>query len=364
MTISTYNAPAADVLLDLGVEAGVSVAVPPGLEQEISIDLVDVPGEAAFRRIADLIDRDVAFDGKLVSFPPRGRLYEAFDLVDLNYESDVQLEGAIKSMMQGSGESVIVGDQILVAGTEDAVERARELAKQLERGPDGWVLEILVMQVSRDLRTDLGIGWALGAEAAAGFDGGIGNLSPEVAMPLFGARARGTVEMLARAVEDEQDAHLLTSATLYLLEGSSARFQNGETVPIAERQTSPEGTVRTVGYTYKETGFILDAKGQRVPDGLMLTLKPSISEITGYVEEAPVVAERTVEATAVVTSGDWLVLSGLDELGARDTRQGVPGWPKGPMFNATREETEQKSVIVLVRAIRVYQSGGTARGDL
>ena len=99
------------------------------------------------------------------------------------------------------------------------------------------------------------------------------------------------------------------------------------------------------------TGFTLDVSGQRVPGGIRLALDPTISEVTGFVDTIPILSQRSVSATVMVRSGDWLILSGLDQISETNDR-GYSPLP-GDLHVKNRST---RSLHVLVRAVRVSSS--------
>ena len=83
-----------------------------------------------------------------------------------------------------------------------------------------------------------------------------------------------------------------------------------------------------VGYDYIEAGFSLEAAAERVPVGVRLNLKPTISSVTGFVGEAPITEESSVQVDAIVQDGQWIIITGLSTQQASSDHKGVPGLKK------------------------------------
>ena len=94
------------------------------------------------------------------------------------------------------------------------------------------------------------------------------------------------------------------------------------------------------------------ARGSQAPNRQRLGLEPSIANVTGYVNDAPITDESSVQADFMMRSGEWVVLTGLSTEQTADTRTRIPGMPQS-LGTATRN-TDKTSLLVLVQAQRVF----------
>ncbi|GEM_PF-2853186 len=353
VSISTVDSPASMILLDMADQAGLSIIVPPNVsDQLLTVDLRDVPARDAFDRVGALLDYAPYLTGGTVHFEPIDRQVSAFTVFRAGHAETTQLSDALRAVAGPEAVVATFGDRMVVAGSQRAVDAANELADGFLTGPDGWRLEVRVVSISDTLRRQLGFDWDLSAEAAISPRASTGDLAGTV---LTGASAGIVVRVLAEATEQGTEAFVETSATLYVLEGGQASINQGDRVPIPRFQTSPEGTTTVVGFDYIETGFTLDASAQRVPGGVRLALEPVISNVTGFVEQAPITTESRVNVEAVVTSGDWLVVSGLRAAQGSITTGRLPG-TRSFLFQTKDNTISETSLVVLLRADRVYAS--------
>jgi len=342
------------ILLEMAEQAGLSIIVPPDLETEtVTIELVDVPAHEAFQHVASLLDYSPYRTGTTVHFEPIDQQVSAFTVFRAGHSETEDLIDAVRAVAGPSANVSSFEDRIVVAGSQRAVDAANELADSFLTGPDGWRLEVRVVSLSDTLRRKLGFDWDLTAEAGISTRASTGDLAGTA---LTGASAGVIVRVLAEATEQGTEAFVETSATLYVLEGGSASINQGDRVPIPRFQVSPEGTTTVVGFEYLETGFTLDASAVRVPGGVKLALEPVISTVIGFVEQAPITTESRVNVEAVVTSGDWLVVSGLRASQGSTITDRIPG-TASPLFRSRDNATTDTSLIVLLRADRVYSSG-------
>lgn len=344
------------VAATMAAEAGCSVVVPSGIDGTVTLALDDVDAETAFRRLAESVGYLATLTDGVVSFSKGKTPVKEAILIPPSYEPAMELVEALKMVVTEAGGDVrAVGDRVMVVGSGQSSGVVADLMEQLQVGPDGWLLEVRVVQVVDTLREELG----LGITGSGKLDAAVG-----VAQEPF----RGTASLVGnagvaavmKAAAEGVRARLLTVGSLYVLEGRKGEFKQGDRIPIPQRVTSPEGTVSTTGYTFVETGFTLIAEGRRVPQGLLLELTPTLSSVTGYVGEAPIVAQRSVSGSVVLRSGDWVLLSGLDVSDWSRSASGLPGKVGNAIGGLNTDTKDDKSVVVLVRAVRVFASGGAA----
>ena len=355
VTIRATNAPVPMMLLEAAAQAGVSIVVPTDIENEsISLDIVDAPAQTAFEIIASEFNRVPDLDGNVVRFVDADDANTDYVVFGPQFTRSDDFEETLKTLL-GDGPSIaVIGDRTVVTGDGQTIRKAQALRDTITIGPDGWILELRIVEISRTLAKTIGLEWDLtaGVELAAGGNAG------ETARFLTGASAGVLASIIATATAEKTHSHVHHTASLYLLEGETTSVLKGASVPIPNFQTSPEGTVRNTGFTYVDTGLNIEATGRRVPGGLRLDLKPEVSTVTGFVEQAPILVTSTVEVSAIVKDGDWLLLTGLDTLDETDSRSGLPLWD-GPLSKRlTTTETESIFVIML-RATRIYSGSNT-----
>lgn len=353
VSVSGIDSPASFLLLDLADQAGVSVLIPPELTSSpVTVDLRRVPAQTAFRSIAEQVGGRAMFDGTTVLITKGDQGAERFTVFRIGHSDPSQVTEAVRAVVGGQATVSTFGDRIVVAGTDRAVRQADQLAAQFETGPDGWRLEVRVVALSETLRRALGLDWDLGA----GLNLSAGVSSGDLVAPvLTGTSASVVVRVLAEASDEGTEAAVLNSATLYVLEGSTATLNQGERVPIPRFQTSPEGTTTIVGYDYIDTGFTLEATARRVPGGVRLGLRPVVSSITGFVQQAPITTQSRVDVETVISDGSWLVVSGLTSTAVNRTTTSIPGG-RPPIFGKRTDSVTDSTLVVLVRADRVYSS--------
>ena len=350
VSVSLAEVPLSIAAADVAEAAGVSVAVPEAVGKTlVSVNANNQDAERVFRTLAASANVSVQWDGSLVRFR-EAIIGGVVVLVPASYDDPSTLVEAFKGIVGEGGSVHIAGDRIIVRADEGGVARVRALASQLSVGPDGWLLDVRVLQASTSLREDLGVAFRAS---------GTGRLDLRSAIsPAFLLSGAGAIEAIFSAVRDSSEASLLTSGTLYVLEGREASMAHGDRIPVPVRTVSPQGTVTTNGFTFIDAGFELKVKCRRVPQGLLLDITPTLGSVSGYVEGVPIVSRRTITASVVVASGELIMVSGLEAAEASEAKAGLPGMVGRVTPNSSKVSKDQRAIVVLVHARRVFAAGG------
>lgn len=349
VTLIAVDMPLRDAVLDLANQAEISVSVPAS-EALITCNYNNVPAELVLRQLAQQSGLGVTYRDGVVNFGDEIDGREVYAVLDPGYAPPKEAADLFSIVLGSEGEVRELDGKLSYSGSREGLERALTVAEGYKLGPDAWRLTVVVYEVSDQVQRQLGV------EVAAGFNGelGVGAAAGDLEQPVQGARAALSVTALGRLADSGTEAKVHTIGTLYLIEGQSSTLQQGDTVPVPRRVVSPEGTVSTEGYEYIESGFKVLANGRRVPGGLLLSLSPSVSSVTGFVEEAPILTQATVTGDVIVSSGEWVVLSGLRRSQKRVSSSGLPGIGK----TMHRDELADGWLVVCVRADRIRQAFG------
>lgn len=73
-------------------------------------------------------------------------------------------------------------------------------------------------------------------------------------------------------------------------------------------------------------GCCLLASARRLEGDVHLNLEPTVSTITGFAADAPIVTRSEVTAQTVVGAGEWIVVFGLSTIIASYSTTGLPRW--------------------------------------
>lgn len=355
VTSFAEDQPFSQVIVDICGQLGLSVVCPDGIGK-VSAAFDDADGERSIRELCRAVGLFPHLEGKvLVLGKPMGRA-DTFGVWYRGQDDASTMIEVGKAVLGKEAEIKAVGERVVVAGSQEDVERMSDVVAHLEAaGADTWLLDVTLVSLDRSVRRDAGLDWSFTGGAGAGLDASVG--SSAVAGPVFGARAQAAVAVVAKALEEGHDASTLTRGTLMVIEGQTAQLHQGQSVPLPKRTISDQGVVTITGYDNIHTGFELSVEAHRVDPGVSLKVSPRLSGVVGFQGEQPIIAERQVESTVQVSSGEWLVISGFEEVSDSFDFAGIPGLPDRRLFHSDRTLLEGRSLVVLLRATRVRAGG-------
>lgn len=268
--------------------------------------------------------------------------------------------------MGATGNGIVQADPMsnaLIITAPDAIyNNVRKVIDQLDRRRAQVYVEALITEVSTERAAEIGIQWQagkLGSTTAFGgttFNSGGNNIlnlatslasSSSTALPgnglnlllgsgtiTVGGREIANLNMLARFLESDTKANILSTPNLVTLDNEEAKIVVGRNVPFVT------GTYATTGNTATANPF---TTVERRDVGLTLKVKPQISEggtvrlqiyqeassvidSTATSTTGPTTTKRSIESTVLVDDGAMIALGGLVE----DTYSG--GQEKVPLL--------------------------------
>lgn len=168
------------------------------------------------------------------------------------------------------------------------------------------------------------------------------------------------INVTINALDSVTDVRLLSSPTLMVLDNQVARLQVGDQVPITIRsaQSTLDPDAPLVAETeFRDTGVILEIQPTVNAGGLVvLNIRQEVSDVIDVAgEENPTFAQRVVESTVAVQSGDTIALAGLIEENSTSARDGIPLLSDIPYLGAafgTRSNAGARSeLLIMIRPV-------------
>ena len=294
----------------------------------------------------------------------------------------------------------------LIIHAPDAVYNSlRSVIAKLDIRRAQVFVEALIAEVSSSRASQFGIQWAGMTAAGSGAVGAltnfpsapglistvadptttlgtaaglsIGFIGPEIVLP-DGTVTRG-LGALARALENDTHANILSSPDLLTLDNAEAKIVVAQNVPFLTgsyaQATTTTGTVNPFQtIERKDVGLTLKVKPQ-ISEGGTVRLKIE-EEVSSVVPSADPLTEstnkRTLDTTVIVDDGNTVVLGGLIQNSINDNVQAVPFLGRIPVLGALfryrdREKAKTNLMIflrpVIVRNMADAQGFSTDRYD-
>ncbi len=277
-------------------------------------------------------------------------------------------------------------NSLVIAAPTATYNNLRAVIEQLDVRRAQVFIEALIVEVQADKAAEFGIQWqaldGLGRANTQGFGGtNFGTIGQNIlstsADPTTVGRGlnvglvRGAIQigknqyfnlgLLARALQNDSSANILSMPTLLALDNEEARFSGGQNVPFLTGQYASTGNNNSV------TPF---NTVERRDVGLTLKVKPLITEggsirlqlyqeVSNIIESAAVaqglgsVNKRVLESSVLADDGQIVVLGGLLQEGFTNDQDKVPVLGDAPFIgNFFRYDSRKRTKTNLMIFLR------------
>ncbi|HKD92771.1 MAG TPA: cohesin domain-containing protein [Terriglobales bacterium] len=389
----------------VGQMAGINVLFDPEWQSHpISIDLNGVNLQEALNIIA-LLSKTfwrvvtpntiyVAQDTQTKRRELEQNVLKTFFLSNLNQATELQeVVNTMRSVLNVTHIAAIASQNaIVVRGTPDQLALADKLVNDFDKAPPEVVVDVVVMQVSRDKLHDLGIqppasvSVALqcnvsGANCNTTTSATTNGTTTPATTPTTGSTGQINLNQFANLnatnflvtmpaatanfLLSDSKTRILEKPQLRSSDGQKATLKIGNRIPVASG--SYQAGVGGVGinplvntqFTYLDVGVNVDITPHVHSSDREITLKMSleISSVTSFQNiggiQEPVIGQRKAEQEIRLRDGEVNLLGGILEDQDIDNLTGIPGLANVPILKylfseSHKERTENELVFVLV----------------
>jgi general secretion pathway protein D len=286
---------------------------------------------------------------------------------------------------------------LVIMAPEPVYNNLRAIIEKLDVRRAQVFVEALIVEVSADKAAEFGIQW----QALTGYNttqtrvvGGT-NFTPQgkgsniIDVAVSPANAgqglnlgvmRGTVSIpglgtianlafLARALETQIGANILSTPTLLTLDNEEARIIVGQNIQIATGSYATTGNTTTVTpfqtFERKDVGLVLRVKPQITEGGtIRLSLYQEVSRVEDIsIQTGVTLSKRALESTVVVDDTQIIVLGGLIEDRLTDGTDKVPLLGDVPIagalfrYDARRRQKTNLMIFIKPTVLRTTSDG-------
>lgn len=278
---------------------------------------------------------------------------------------------------------------LVISAPTGVYNNLRSVIEQLDVRRAQVYIEALIVEVQADRAAEFGIQWqaldALGKGGTQGVGGtnftsnvgsnilGVASNPTAVAQGLNLGLVRGAITyggkqilnlgLLARAMQDDSSANILSMPTLLALDNEEARFSGGQTVPVLTGKftNSSSGSSQPFAtFEQKDVGLILRVKPMITSGGaIRLQLYQEVSSVVPSVVTSVDTAglstfnKRVLETSVLADDGQIVVLGGLLQEGFTSDQQKVPLLGDAPVVgNLFRYDTRKRTKTNLMIFLR------------
>ncbi len=286
---------------------------------------------------------------------------------------------------------------IVIMAAEPVYNNIRAIIEKLDVRRAQVFVEALIVEVSADKASEFGIQW----QALSGYNstqtrviGGtnftprgsgsniidiavnpgsvgqglaLGVMKGAVTIPGLGTITN--LAFLARALETQVGANILSTPTLLTLDNEEARIIVGQNIPLVTGSYATTGSSTTVTpfqtFERKDVGLVLRVKPQITEGGtIRLVLYQEVSRIEDVTTQGGVIlSKRALESTVIVDDTQIIVLGGLIEDRLTDGSDKVPGLGDIPIagalfrYDARRRQKTNLMIFIKPTVLRTSSDG-------
>ena len=269
---------------------------------------------------------------------------------------------------------------IVVRGTPDQMALAQKLVDDLDKARPEVLIEVAVMQVSRDKMHTLGINPPTSVTVALQSNvtttpttttsttttssSSSGGLNLNTLASLNATDFQVTIPSAsATALLSDTNTKIIQNPQIRALDGQKATLKIGDRVPVATGSFQPGiggvgiNPLVNTQFQYLDVGVNIDIT-PRVHAGHEVSLKLSldVSAVTSYVSiggiNQPVIGQRKIEHEIRLKDGEVNLLGGMMEDTQTKALSGIPGLASIPilkyLFSQTNTDHEQNEIVFVV----------------
>jgi general secretion pathway protein D len=382
----------------IGKAAGINVLFDPAYNSKrIPVDLNNVSLSDALRIVATVSNtfwRPITSNTIFVAENTRAKhteldeqAVETFYLHNVAQQNDfTEVQTVLRNLFQNARINGVASDNaIVMRGTPDELLLARRLISDLDKAQPEVVIDVAVLEVSRDVLRNIGI--QLPQTASINFQPSNSNLTNNTSNSTNTGVNNGTGST-ATSITLNNLAHLnstnfavtigqaavdllLTDTRSRIIQNPQIRASDGQeaTLKIGERIPIATGSYQT-GAATAIVSSLVNTQFQYIDVGVDMTIKPTIhfdrdvtlkskievsatngnTNIGGITE--PIITQRSVEHTVRLKDGEANLLGGILQHQTTYTISGTPGLAELPLikylFSTQQKEVSDDEIVFLM----------------
>lgn len=352
----------------IGKAIGVNVLFDPAYSSKrIQVDLVNVTPYQALQivaRISGTFWESVTPNTIFVAQDTRAKrqelseqALEVFYLKNVSEQNDfTEIQTVLRNLFQSARiNGVSTENAIVMRGTPSELQLARMLIAGLDEPKSEVLVDITVMEVSRDKMREIGLSPPTSLTVNSGSSQTLEQIGHGSAYSIVVGQAA------AEFLLTDSDTRILQNPRLRALDGQKADLKLGEKLPVATGSyTIPTSTTTAAAETqfqYLDVGVNVEMTPQIHSDRdvtLKLTVEVSSSTSTEDIEgvEEPVISQEKADQVIRLKDGEATILAGLVKKEIAHTVSGWPGFSEIPLlkyfFTTQQHEVTTDDLVFMI----------------
>jgi general secretion pathway protein D len=299
---------------------------------------------------------------------------KTFYLSNLSQTTELQdVVNAVRTVLEVSRIQQLASQQaIVMRGTPDQILLAEKLVHDIDKAPPEVVVEVAVMQVSRDKVKNLGINPPSSASVQLQSNASSSSSSSSTSSSSSSSTSNSiSLNSLAslnamdfqvtigaaslNALASDSSTKIIQNPQLRSINGQKASLKIGERVPTATGSYSSGVSSTTVSalvntqFQYLDVGVNVDITPRVYDNGdIGLKISLDVSSVTSYVSiggiSEPEIGQRKIEHEIRLKDGEVNLLGGMFETQETKSISGIPGLSNIPVLKYLFSETSKETV--------------------
>ncbi len=311
-----------------------------------------------------------------------------------------ELAQAIRGLMQPQPHIMPVPNinALIMRDTPDKVAMVQRILDDLDKAPPEVVVDVRILQVSRDLARDLGLlppnSFSIGLQSTtpstSTSTSTTGTTTGATSTPTNSPTLNELTHLNSNnfsvtipnatlnAVLSDSNTHTIQEPQLRAIQGEKATLKIGQRIPVATGSFQPGiggvgiNPLVNTQFTYQDVGVNISMTPEIQGDtSVLLKEQLQISNVDSYNNiggiQQPVIGNREIDHTIELQNGQSSVLGGMMTTTVTHNVSGIPGLSDIPLFkylfSSTHDET-QKSEILIIMTPHIVRSLHITPGDL
>lgn len=240
-------------------------------------------------------------------------------------------------------------DSFIFQGTEKEIATLQKLLEQIDVPFPEVFVRGMVYEVTTGDKTTNAFSLALSI-----LSGKIGiNLGTAATTPNSLTISSSSIDAVIGALSSDKRFQSVSSPSLRVKSGSSARFSVGSDVPVLGLAQIDRNGNSVQSVEYKPSGVIFSVQPQIRESIIDLAISQQLStfvQTTTGVNNSPTLIKREISTTIGAASGDLIILGGLDEDKTSTDTTGIswlPTWSR-----STGNETSRSQILLVLQVQR------------
>lgn len=304
ITLSTNSMKMTEFLRYMADNAGISIVCDQSLDGNVvNVNVVDTEVRDVLSAVARRYGVDITEQGNVFyigTLKPQDRAILVRKVKRLSQD---EIMSMVQTLSSEVGRVAASSDGLMVVGDRVRVlQNINSMLTQVEQAQTNtWVLQMYLISGSNTRDKEMGF------DTTATFD-----IAASLANSTSKTDSLGAFRAILKSARSRSRYEILAEPMMLITDGGKSSIQDGETIPIPKRTVSDSGTVNTTGYEYVKTGIVVNTSLREMSSkSATCNIEIEMTQVTSYVDYAPITSGQTFKTTAVLESGGTYLVGSL-----------------------------------------------------